>query len=261
MKIEFITQDDSRYILPFFDEFVRCYGGQFEIGMISVCPTMGKRPRWQLARELFWLYGAQGFLQLSAGAVFDRLLGLRELGKDAKRYYTIAQLCRAYKIPFLRVGNPNDSVFCGALQKRRSEVLVSVACPFILKEPLLRLPPRGCINIHHAPLPHYKGMMPTFWQMYHGKKTVGVTVHYMEPAIDAGDALLSEQLEIEPDESLDHLIRRSKRHGAHVMAKALRGIFSGHPTFIPLNHSEGSYFTFPTRQEIREFQRGGLRAI
>ena len=80
MKIEFITQDDSRYILPFFDEFVRCYGNEFEIGMISVCPTMGKRPRWQLARELFWLYGARGFLHVGAGAVLDRGTGRRRHG-------------------------------------------------------------------------------------------------------------------------------------------------------------------------------------
>ena len=103
--------------------------------------------------------------------------------------------------------------------------------------------------------------MPTFWQMYRGEKSIGVTVHYMEPEIDAGDALLSEQLDIEPGESLDHLIRRSKRHGAHSVAKALRQLLSGRPTRTPLNDSEGSYFTFPTREEIREFKRKGFRAI
>jgi methionyl-tRNA formyltransferase len=261
MKIEFITQDDSRYLLPFFDEFVRCYGSEFEINTISICPTMGQRPRWQLARELFWLYGVRGFLQLGASAVLDRLLGIRSLAKGAKKYYTIAQLCRAYGIPCLRAGNPNNANFCGALQNRGSEVLVSVACPFILKETLLRMPRRGCINIHHAPLPRYKGMMPTFWQLYHGERTVGVTVHDIVPAIDAGDALLSEQLEVEPNESLDHLIRRSKRHGAHAVARALRQLSSGQVARRPLNHSDSSYFTFPSREEIRNFQRRGLHAI
>ncbi len=261
MKIEFITQDDSRYILRFFDEFIRCYADEFRIGMISVCPTMGQRSRRQLAKELFWLYGARGFVQLGAGAILDRFLGTLSAARGAKRYHTIAQLCRAYDIPCHHIGNPNDAAFLSALQQRGSEVLVSVACPFILREPLLRLPPLGCINIHHAPLPRYKGMMPTFWQMYHGEKSVGVTVHYMEPEIDSGDALLSEQIEIERGESLDHLIRRSKRHGAHVMAKALRQLASGHPVRVPLNTFEGSHFTFPTRDEIRDFKRNGLHAI
>jgi methionyl-tRNA formyltransferase len=45
MKIEFLTQEDSLYILPFFEEFLRNYAGDFEITRISCCRAMGKRSR------------------------------------------------------------------------------------------------------------------------------------------------------------------------------------------------------------------------
>jgi methionyl-tRNA formyltransferase len=104
-------------------------------------------------------------------------------------------------------------------------------------------------------------MMPTFWQMFHGEKTVGVTVHFMAAKVDEGSALLQEQLAIEPGETLDHLIRRSKRYGAHCMARVLRQIASNSHVPISLDSSNGSYFTFPTIAEIREFHRRGFRAI
>ena len=146
MKLEFITQDDSRYILPFFDEFVRYYQSEFQIGMISLCPTMGQRPRWQLAKELLWLYGTRGFAQLGTAALLNRLLGSLPTAKEAREFHTIAQLCRACDIPCQRLADPNGAAFTGALQQRASEILVSVACPYILTGPLLRLPQLGCIT-------------------------------------------------------------------------------------------------------------------
>ena len=148
-----------------------------------------------------------------------------------------------------------------SVRRRGADLLVSVACPYILKVPLLTIAPKGAINIHHAPLPRYKGMMPTFWQMFHGEKSVGLTIHYMSPRIDEGEALLQDEQAIEPGESLDHLIQRSKRHGAHCMARVLRQIQEGTVKPVALDHSKSSYFTFPTSAEIKEFHIRGLRSI
>jgi methionyl-tRNA formyltransferase len=261
MRIEFITHTDPIYVLPLFEEFLREYADAFEVVRISCCPTMGKRPRLQLARELVELYGPIGFARLVSRIAASRLLGNLPLGRGAARYYSLPQLCRAYKTECHPIDNPNSPDFVREVKQRRCDLIVSIACPFILKQPLLEAPPFGCINIHHATLPHYKGMMPTFWQMYHGQKSVGLTIHSMSGKIDEGSAFLQEQLAISPGETLDHLIRRSKRHAAHCLATVLRGIASNSVTARPLNREAGSYFTFPTLAEIREFQRRGLRAI
>ncbi len=261
MKIEFLTMDDPLYILPFFDEFVRKYAGDFEITQVSLCRTMGKRSRTKLVRELMWLYGFFGFVRLSLETVVGRVLAVLPKNRAASRFHTIPQLCRTYGITCTAIENPNDPGFVESVRQRGADVLVSVACPYILKDALLGTPPKGCVNIHHAPLPRYKGMMPTFWQMFHGEESVGVTVHYMVPKIDEGRALVQETLQRSAEESLDSLIRRSKRHGAHCMAKALKQIENGTAQPVALDQEKGSYFTFPTESEIREFHRKGLRAI
>jgi methionyl-tRNA formyltransferase len=261
MRIEFLTQDDPLYILPFFDEFLRNYTSEFDILQISCCPTMGKRSRFQLLRELMALYGVGGFVRLLARTAQSRLLGRLPKGPNARKFYSLQQLSGAFRIPYKKIGNPNSDEFVDSVRQRSADLIVSVACPYILKEKLLSMPPQGCVNIHHAPLPRYKGMMPTFWQMLYREKTVGVTVHFMAAKVDEGAALLQEELAIEPGEALDHLIRRSKRHGAHCMARALRMLSTRSYTLIPLDSGRGSYFTFPTIAEIREFQHRGCRAI
>jgi len=261
MKIEFLTQEDPLYILPLFEEFFRNYAGECEITRVSCCRTMGNRSRVQMMRELTALYGYFGFTRLLWRVAWSRLLSLRKLKRQANRFFSLAQLCRAFRVDYFAVDNPNSSDFVQGIKERNADLIVSVACPFILKKPLLSSPPLGCINIHHAPLPRYKGMMPTFWQLYHGERTVGLTVHYMGEKLDEGDALLQESLTVEPGESLDRLICRSKRHAAHCLARVLRQLVAGSAARRSLNHEKGSYFTFPTVTEIREFQRRGLRAI
>lgn len=261
MRIEFLTQDDPLYVLPFFDEFVRQYGSEFNIIHIASSATMGKRPRWQMIKELTQLYGIKGMTRLLIRLTAAKAFGKFPRKAGASRFSTLTQLCRAYGIPHAQIGSPNADEFVESVRRRAPDLLISVACPYIIKEPLLTIAPKGAINIHHAPLPRYKGMMPTFWQMFHGEKAVGLTIHYMAARIDEGDALFQDEQTIEHGETLDRLIRRSKRHGAHCMAGVLRQISSNSAIPIPLSHSQGTYFTFPSTVEIREFHRRGFRAI
>jgi methionyl-tRNA formyltransferase len=261
MRIEFLTQDDPLYVFPFFEEFVCSYASEFEIIQISCSPTMGKRSRMQMLKELTQLYGVWGMGRLLSRLIRSKVLGALPKRMGAGKYASLSQLCQTYRIACARIGNPNGQKFVDEVRRRSPDVLVSVACPFILKQPLLSIASRGSINIHHAPLPRYRGMMPTFWQMYHGERTTGLTIHSMVEKLDQGEALLQEEQPIQPGESLDHLIRRSKRHGAHCMAKVLRQIADNSIEPSVLDHARDSYFTFPTAAEIHEFRRRGLKAI
>lgn len=261
MKIVFLTQDDPLYILPFFDEFFRQDLGEIEVRGIFSCKTMGDRGRARLLRELFCLYGPLGLTRLLFRAVLCKTMGMLPASRNSRRFHSIVQICRAFHVPHQFIGNPNREEHQRQIAALAPDLLVSVACPYILKDKLLAMPPLGCINIHHAPLPQYKGMMPTFWQMYHGEKRVGVTIHTMAARLDEGAALLQEELPMQENESLDSLIRRTKRHGARCMLTVLRQIAAQTQVTLLLENRPGSYFTFPTPDEMKEFKRRGFRAI
>ena len=104
-------------------------------------------------------------------------------------------------------------------------------------------------------------MMPNFWQMYHDEKKVGITVHEINAGIDDGRIILQREVDIEPGETLDGLIKRTKRMGAHLMIEAIEMIRTGTVKYTENEKSQGTYFSFPTSEEVREFKRKGKRLV
>jgi methionyl-tRNA formyltransferase len=261
MRVIFLIQDDPLYILPFFEVLFAQDLGGIEITSIFACRSMGNRKRTKLLGELLQLYGWTGFAKLVGLQVSMRSASALKIGRFRGRTHSIRELAGAKGISYRQIGNPNADENFAAIAAYAPDILVSVACPFILKRHLLDLPKRVALNIHHAPLPRYRGMMPTFWQMYHGEKAAGITIHTMVENLDRGDIVHQESVPIICGETMHCLIRRSKRAGARAMLQVLQQYASGAaPTPLPLR-SESSYFTFPTPTEMRAFRLRGLRAI
>ena len=261
LRVEFVTVNDPLYILPFFEEFFRHYRDEVDIVHVSLCRTMGKRSRKKLAQELMALYGPLGFFKLGAYTASSTVLGLLPKPPDAPSYHSMRQLCRAYEVACSSITSASAAEFVPLLKSRECDLLISVACPFVLGREVLATPPQGCINIHHAPLPKYRGMMPTFWQLYHGEKAVGLTIHAMTEKLDEGAIFYQSRIEVSPGESLHELIRRCKRQAAHCLAGVLRSVQSGELKAVDPEDTTSSYFSFPTVATIREFRKRGLRAI
>ena len=104
-------------------------------------------------------------------------------------------------------------------------------------------------------------MMPNFWQLYHGEKTVGITVHKINPKIDEGEIIIQKQVPVNQGESLDALIMRTKRLGAHYMLEAIEMMRDGRIQYRENRPEEGFYFSFPTREDVRRFRAMGHRLL
>lgn len=72
------------------------------------------------------------------------------------------------------------------LSETNPDAVIVHTFPFKIPETCLNIPPRGFFNLHPGPLPTYRGPDPVFWQMKHGNKTSGITVHKMEADFDTG---------------------------------------------------------------------------
>lgn len=261
MRVTFITQDDPLYILPFFDSLLNRDLGKIEISAIFACRPMGNRKRSKLVAELLRLYGPVGFAKLAGIQFAKRAASALRISRISKTAHSLGELASLRGIPYHPITNPNAAENFQAIASFDPEVLVSVACPFILKRPLLQMPKRAAINIHHAPLPRYKGMMPTFWQMYHGEKAAGITIHTMAESVDAGKIIYQQAVPIIPSETMHDLIRRSKREGATAMLQVLKQFATDAQLDEIQPSAESTYFTFPTADEMRSFRQRGLRAI
>jgi len=257
----FITQDDPFYVRCFFDEFLKIYPNPEEIQAVVIQKPMGKKSTWALVKQMYAFYGLTDFFKMGL-----RYLKTKSLNKLSHIYpklewFNLKQLCHVQKIKVLYQNALHQPEFLDRLRRQNLDVIISVAAPTIFKQELIDIPRLGCLNIHHAPLPRYRGMMPNFWQLYHGEKTVGITIHRINSKIDEGEILLQRQVLINPSESLDALIKRTKRLGAHYMVEAIKMIRNGKVRYKKNRPEEGSYFPFPKREDVLRFRGMGHRLL
>lgn len=57
----------------------------------------------------------------------------------------------------------------------------------ILRPELFEIPRLGTLGIHHGRLPEYRGKKTTFWEIYHGEPTAGVTIQRVNAGLDTGE--------------------------------------------------------------------------
>lgn len=260
MRIFFITQDDPFFIKIFFDRFFEVRPEGVEIVGAAVARTMGESKR-ALLKRLYDFYGPVDLVRMLSRYGVRQLLA-QTVGRISRRHpVTLEQVFRSHGVPVVRPTNVNGKKFRGWLSEQQPDLLVSVAAPQIFKKRLLAIPRIACINVHTARLPKYRGMLPNFWVLYHGDPTSAVTVHTMDEKIDRGRMLVQREFPIEADESLDQLIRRTKRLGAECVAETIERI--GREGLVPIDppEVEPSYFSFPTREHARELRARGRRLL
>src|SRR6266487_374268 len=83
------------------------------------------------------------------------------------------------------VSDVNDPSVIARLEALKPDVLLSTLFNQILRPPALKVA-RHSYNLHPAPLPHGRGVSPTFWLLARGECEAGVTWHEMTPRVDVG---------------------------------------------------------------------------
>ncbi len=258
-NILFITQRDPFYTKIFFEEFLKKYPNLKEIKGVVICNTMGKKSSRKMVGQMYNFYGQKDFLRMGVRFIGHKLLAKIFGFLKVARFYTIEQAFRFYDIEVIKRDDINSTDFLQEMAEKDLDLIVSVAAPKIFKKPLLKLPRYGCINIHTAKLPKYRGMMPNFWNLYHDEKYTGVTIHTMDEKIDAGKIILQRDVEIKEGESLNSLTKRTKKIGAELMLEALRQVKSGEVRYSDYPNVESSYYSFPKKEDVREFRKRGKR--
>ena len=256
MRIVFITCDDVFYLPRFFQRVLGDWAAQ-TAGIAILPPLRSLKVTVQRSWEL---YGPWGFtvnsFRYAARQAAVRLLPW----VPSCRRLSVEGVARDHGIPVYTPDSVNAPEFVALVRDQlRPDLIVSVAASQIFKEPLLRIPPAGCINIHGALLPRYRGMLPSFWTLLNGEREGGVTVHYMNPGIDDGAIIAQRRFPIHPGDTVEGLIGRSKALGAELLTEVIGRIARGDVTTLPNEATEGTYYSFPTRDDVRSLRARGRR--
>jgi len=251
MRILVITEEDEFYLPLSIDLLLtNCDEDIVEV----VCARNPLLPsKLTAACKFYKVFGlgsilSQG-LRLAKAKILDTFTPLNVTG----RYYSVKRVCEAHNKPYLCSENINSPAFIQHCQQLNIDLVISVSPTQIFKKELINLPRYGCINIHTAKLPKYRGLYPTYWSMACGEKSVGISIHYIEEEIDTGKLILQDEVEIPPHTTLDHMLKTTKVKGANLLIEAIKQIAKGvEQPFYP--EGEGSYFSFPTRDSYKAFR-------
>lgn len=260
LRIIIITQPDSFVIPQNVQKVIDCPIS--EVVAVYAITSKGSlvNKKWmflrgfglfQAAKMAFIMAIARG-LDMLDGALKYRLLGYPR---------SIRAVAVKNNILYSAIDNPNDKAFLESVARRTPDLIVSFSAPCVFKPALLALPPLGCINLHCSYLPKYAGLLPSFWVCFNSEKETGVTVHYMDDKIDNGGILAQEKVQINPGMSIFQLIRKTKKAGGDLMGRVLERIAAGQVEVLPNDGAGGSYFSWPTVEQMLEFRRRGGRLI
>ncbi len=257
MRILFITCDDVFYLPRFFSRVLGDWAA--ETTALVILPPL--RDRKTTVRRAYDLYGPWGFFKNSARYAVRKVAGRLAAWLPTCRALSVEGVARAHGVSILQPASVNAPDFVALVRDSlRPDLIVSVAASQIFKEPLLAIPPLGSVNIHGALLPRYRGMLPSFWTLFNGEREGGVTVHYMSAGIDDGSIIAQRRFPIHDHDTVETLIGRSKALGAELLTDVLARIKRGDVATAPNNAAEGTYYSFPTRADVRNLRARG-RAV
>lgn len=130
----------------------------------------------------------------------------------------------------LPVFTPESMKSAEAIETFRSldlDAACVVAYGQILKPEVLDAPRLGCFNLHGSLLPRWRGAAPIQRAIMAGDAQTGVQIMRMSEGLDEGAILLSEVMDIRPDDTSATLSERMSHVGASLWPRALAAIERG----------------------------------
>lgn len=252
MRIVILTQDDPFYLGKNIDFLVKNMPKYAQIVgtvLFEVSP-FGKRESFiDKMKKTYDVFGLKFFAYYSLKFIKSKL----NAGNS------VAKVLGKYSIPLIQIEeNINSKESRAKLTEFRPDLLVSVGGNQIFKKPLLELATYGCVNLHTALLPKYRGLMPSFWVLKNKEEFTGVSVFFVDEGIDSGPILVQKKVKI-GNRSQEELINHTKQIGMESIIECVEMIQKGKYQLIPNPAEEMTYFTFPTRKDVDEFYTAGKK--
>ena len=252
MKIVIITQDEPFYladnirylleIMPKHSKIVGC--------VVNDVSPFGKKENFiHKAKKTYDIFGLSFFIHYSLKFINSKF-------QSSKKISNVLNDFGINKIVLNMHINHPESV--QSINKYDPDLLISILGNQIFKEPIINLAPKGCLNLHTALLPKYRGLMPTFWVMKNDEEYTGVSVFFVDKGIDSGPIVVQEKVKI-GNKTQEELIKHTKKIGMESIAKAVDLIEKNQVKLITNNDAEKTYYSFPERKDVIDFVSKGKR--
>jgi len=253
MNIVILTQSDPFYLAENIEYLIKSLPKHSRVVsavVFDVSPFGKKEGFLDKIKRTISVFGFSFFFRYGFEYILNRF----------KPYKSVSRVFSKNGIPIISLKKSvNASESLTEIRNYKPDLLISIAGNQIFKQPLIDLAPKGCLNLHTALLPKYRGLMPSFWVLKNNESETGVSVFFVDQGIDSGPILVQKKIRIHEGMSQAELIKRTKRLGMDAIVEAIELIHKGDYQLIPNSKNEKTYFSFPTRQDVKDFVKAGKR--
>lgn len=141
----------------------------------------------------------------------------------------------------------------------RPDIIITCAYGQIIPKVLLDLPRLGCINVHASLLPYLRGGAPLHHAIIDGYKETGVTIMYMDEAMDTGDIISSVTYPLKDTDTVGTVHDNLMEMGANLLMETLPSIIKGTNKRIKQDNSKATYaYNISRSDEHLDFSGSGV---
>ncbi len=139
----------------------------------------------------------------------------------------VKELALSLGLPVIQPNRLREPEALAQLQAWQPDLIVIAAFGQILRQNVLDLPPKGCVNVHASFLPRWRGAAPIQAAIAAGDAETGVTIMKMDPGIDTGPILNQLPVAINDQDTGETLSTRLAGKGASLLLATLPGYLEG----------------------------------
>ena len=197
-------------------------------------------------RILFFGYSEVGFeclsLLLERGDNVIALITHEDNPNEKIWFQTPAVAARAKGIPLFTPEKVNTPEWIERIAGLQPDLILSVYYRNMISSKILALPRLGAWNMHGSLLPKYRGRAPINWAVLHGEARIGMTLHRMVKAADAGAIVDQEGVAIGPRDTAEQAFRKVLPCARRVLARQIDALLAGTVRETPQDESQATYF-------------------
>ena len=256
MKIAILAMDDPLYTNSFIKDIIDSRADDIILYTYVTKGdrmTIGKKnSKFKYLISLFLIIGLFAFTKNSFITIihkFKKILSNYGLLKDP----TVYNYAKKIGIEVKKIINPNSKKFCEYLENLKPDIIINQSQSFIKKR-LLNIPKVGIINRHNALLPKNRGRLTPFWVLFKEEIETGVSIHFLEEKLDAGDIIVQKKFPINSGDNFNTIVQKNYHLAGKAMLEALDLLEKGNYDLIPNDDEYATYNTIPTLKEAWEYR-------
>ena len=139
------------------------------------------------------------------------------------------------------------------------DIIVTCAYGQIIPKAILDYPKYGCINVHASLLPKLRGGAPIHHAIMDGYHKTGITIMYMDEAMDSGDIISQRETEITDYDTMESLHDRLSVMGKELLLDTLPSIIDGTAKRVVQKNDEVTYaYNIKREEEYLDFSKTSL---